>query len=254
MKFRPPEILLGVLLAVAIFAMGFLFASSRLLPVQHAMLHQTAEPQSLWIPTDSVGLYTLVLAGFTALLVAVSAWQGHFLLRADKTARIAANAADLNARAVIALQLPLIAIQPASLGHGTHSDGQGRTESGSVHFIEIANRGQTRAFPKEVLYGWTIGNGPLPVEPSYRFLDRFPLNSVIDPNGTHRQFLTFECVLKPGQWTDICKGNYLWFYVDLIYDDFMGETRHQASCWRWAYIGMGVGWRPDEIPAYNRKI
>src|SRR5271163_158609 len=40
--------------------------------------------ESLWVPTDSVGLYTLVLAVFTGLLVAVSAGQGYFLLRADK--------------------------------------------------------------------------------------------------------------------------------------------------------------------------
>src|SRR5450756_18940 len=64
--------------------------------------------ESLWVPTDSVGLYTLVLAIFTALLVGVSGSQGWFLLRADKTARIAANAADLSARAAVGIQLPII--------------------------------------------------------------------------------------------------------------------------------------------------
>jgi len=70
--------------------------------------------QSLWIPTDSVGLYTLALAVFTALLVGVSAFQGFFLLRADKTARIAANAAgrsaDIAEATLIATNRPWISI------------------------------------------------------------------------------------------------------------------------------------------------
>ena len=49
------------------------------------------------------------------------------------------------------------------------------------------------------------------------------------------------------------RGNFFWFYCDLIYDDFMGETHHRGWCWRWADAGMGLAWRPDETPAYNRK-
>src|SRR5271157_5502046 len=45
--------------------------------------HDKAQP--LWIPIDSIGLYSLVLAAFTGLLVVVSGVQGYFLLRADKT-------------------------------------------------------------------------------------------------------------------------------------------------------------------------
>jgi hypothetical protein len=83
MRFRTPELFLGAFLAVAIFSMGILFASSFTPQVQNAAPHQTAEHQtsnkinengdnvqSLWVPIDSVGLYTLVLAVFTGLLVA----------------------------------------------------------------------------------------------------------------------------------------------------------------------------------------
>lgn len=106
LRFHFPEVLLGILLAVAIFAMGMLFASSTSFSIQNSAPHQTSDQQtsnkagedggktqSLWIPTDSVGLYTLVLSFFTALLVGVSSIQGYFLLRADRTARIAAIAA-----------------------------------------------------------------------------------------------------------------------------------------------------------------
>jgi uncharacterized membrane protein len=132
MKFRVHEIFLGVFLAVAVFAMGFLFASSVSPQPQNgketaASQQQAAdkkienhtETQSLWVPTDSVGLYTLVLAVFTGLLAIVSGVQGVFLLRADKTARIAANAADLSAKAAIAVQLPVIRIVPQQFGFGS---------------------------------------------------------------------------------------------------------------------------------------
>ncbi len=110
MRFRTHELFLGAFLTVAIFAVGMLFASSpsfrsqnnnqSAAPLQHTQdgkpeNHEAA--QSLWIPTDSVGLYTLVLAALTGLLAVVAGVQGSFMLRADKTARIAANAAKESA-------------------------------------------------------------------------------------------------------------------------------------------------------------
>jgi hypothetical protein len=59
--------------------------------------------------------------------------------------------------------------------------------------------------------------------------------------------------LEPGQWKEILKGNYLWFYCALRYEDFMGDVHSLGFCWRWAYVGMGVDWRGDDTPAYNRK-
>jgi len=260
-----PEISLGFVIASLFWIAVLGWQSSYSLPENEKQRcyeeakkpgHKDEECKTFWERTtsDPIAFFTFTLSIVTLALGAISFRQFYYLRRSDETARIAANAADLNARAVIALQLPLIQIQPASLGHGTHSDSQGQTENCSVHFIDIANQGNSRAFPKEVLYGWTVGNS-LPVEPFYQFLDKFSLGRIIEPNGptSNRQFLTMDYSLNPGEWAEICKGNYLWFYVDIIYDDFMGATRHQSSCWRWAYIGSGVGWRPDETAAYNRK-
>ncbi len=64
-----------------------------------------AEPaHSLWVPTDPVGLYTLVLAVFTAVLALVSIFQGFILIRSDKTARISAEAAKRSADAAVAAE------------------------------------------------------------------------------------------------------------------------------------------------------
>lgn len=105
MRFRIPEIFLGAFLAAALFAMGMTFQSSvspqqaqkQAVPEKHSadkISENRDKALSLWVPVDSVGLYTLVLAAFTALLVAVSGLQGYFLLRSNKTARIAADAAS----------------------------------------------------------------------------------------------------------------------------------------------------------------
>jgi hypothetical protein len=267
MRFRAHELFLGVFLTIAVFAMGFLFASSFTTQIQNATQNQTAEhqsankiendsgkAQSLWVPTDSVGLYTLVLAVFTGLLVAVSTGQGYFLLRADKTARIMANAADRSARATIALQLPIIRIHPENLGHGDGIIGGQGYEDCSVAAVILSNLGPTKAFPLEILYGFTIGN-ELPSEPSYRYLESFLPNFIldIDPTTTPRKRLTMAMPLKPGEWPKILKGNYLWFYCALRYEDFMGEKHTHGFCWRWSYVGAGLAWRIDETPTYNRK-
>src|SRR6266702_2128560 len=117
MKYRPPDIVIGVLLTVAIFSLGLMFSPSRPLPINSGSKQQSSDQQpdakiaehtskleSLWVPTDSVGLYTLVLAVFTGLRVAVSGAPGYFLLRADNTARIAAESAKKSADASIAVE------------------------------------------------------------------------------------------------------------------------------------------------------
>jgi hypothetical protein len=222
-----------------------------------AQIQNTNHPEPFswdWFTRDGTVFFTGVLSLVACVQAGLFVWQLSYMRRGMKDAQLVAKATDLNARAAIALQLPLLRMGPNSLGHTLHSDGEGQTESCSVHFIDIINRGKTRAFPKEILYGWTVGD-LLPEKPVYQFLEKFSLNSIIEPDAPNplRQFLTFECLLKSGQWANICKGNYLWFYCDLIYDDFMGETRHQSFCWRWAYIGVGVAWRPDNTPAYNSR-
>jgi len=114
-RFQFPEIVFGMLLAVAVFALGMTFESSVSSVNQPSAEHgdqsnkqpknESAEnskkTQSLWTPTDSVGLYTLVLAFFTGVLACVSIFQGVMLVRADKTSRITANATNLNAQAAV---------------------------------------------------------------------------------------------------------------------------------------------------------
>jgi hypothetical protein len=256
-EFRIPEIFLGVFLTVAVFAIGYVVASSVPPPSQQIETtnHQQAANEGAERTAEKqIAYYTKWLAWFTGALVAVSFTQGYFLLRSDKTARISANAADRSARAAIAVQLPIIRIHPEDLGRGDGKIGGLSYEECSVAAVILSNLGPTKAFPLEILYGFTIGN-ELPPEPSYRYLESFLPNFIldIDPSTTPRKRLTMAMPLKPGEGPNILKGNYLWFYCALRYEDFMGEIHSHGFCWQWSYGGAGLAWRIDDSPAYNRK-
>jgi hypothetical protein len=203
----------------------------------------------------------VALVFFTYGLMIVTGWLAWATLKLWKAgedqitiAIKAANAADLSARAAIALQLPIIRIKPDELGHGDSVIGGEYTGHCSVHQVIISNLGSTKAFPKEIAYGWTFGD-EVPAEPSYQYIDSFLPNFILeaDPKVTPRKALQGEMPLKAGQWSEICKGNNLWFYCALIYDDFMGESHSHGFWWRWSHTGKGMDWRVDDTPAYNRK-
>jgi hypothetical protein len=65
---------------------------------------------AIWDRTldDPVAFYTFVLAIFTAVLAIVAFTQIGFLIRSDKTARVAADAAKLSADAIVRVELPLL--------------------------------------------------------------------------------------------------------------------------------------------------
>jgi hypothetical protein len=102
MKFRTPELILGCFLTVAVFSTGMMFSS----PVQQSSSKETRESND-----DRIAKYTLWLAILTGGLVAVSAIQGFFLLRSDKTARIAAEAAKRSADVIPAIERPYLFIK-----------------------------------------------------------------------------------------------------------------------------------------------
>lgn len=209
---------------------------------------------SIWDSTwdEPVVFYAFVLAVLTGVLALVSFVQGIFLFRADKTARISAEAANRSARAAIGIKLPIIRVKLDSLSLGKTSDG----EDVSVYQAFIYNLGETKAFPVEILYGFTIGD-VLPARAAYQFLAKFSINEIIEPKPnietpTSIQ-LPMSAPLKSGDSQKISAGNYLWFFGHLRYRDFMDEMRTQGFCFRWAYVGSGVDWRVDETPAYNQK-
>jgi hypothetical protein len=116
---RVPEIVLGFLLATAIWAVALV-----ILPIQIAE-HKPSDNQTEksdakysklyefweWATHDAITVYTFFVAAFTFSLFIIST-------RADRTNRIiakaalkSANAADLHAKAAIGAELPIVLVQ-----------------------------------------------------------------------------------------------------------------------------------------------
>lgn len=160
---------------------------------------------TLWISTDKLWHSGERQIKTSRQIAAIQARQTR---TSNKQAARAADAAEKSTRSAIALQLPIIRVEPSTLGHSEHRAGGETLETCYVHTVTIANVGAQNAFPKEILYGWTLGE-KLPDEPSYQYLDRCQLNLILTPKASgFVQSLTGEYVLKVGHWSEISKGNY----------------------------------------------
>jgi hypothetical protein len=258
-KFRIPEIVLGIFLTVAVFAIGYVVASSGPSPSQQvdsANDLQTANEGVERTAEKQIAYYTKWLAWFTGALVAVSLMQGYFLLRADKTARIAANAADLSARAAVALELPIIRVEPVGFGWGSSQvNDESTVEYFGLQSFDLLNLGRTDAFPLEIRWGWFVGD-KLPDVPIYVHRKPFVIAAIIRTEKRSQIYVTgFEMLIEPEDTARIVRNNTkLWLYCSLAYDDFM-QTRHDLGvCWlRYETFGAG-GFRLDATATtYNRK-
>jgi hypothetical protein len=109
MRYRTPELLLGCLLTIAVFAIGMLFASS-IYPYppsanpEHSAQNHPQQETSKPSTDERLADYTWWLAVLTGGLVLTAVGQGFFIARSDKTAQKAADAAILNAEALISAE------------------------------------------------------------------------------------------------------------------------------------------------------
>src|SRR5450755_229976 len=122
MKQINPDILIGILIASLGWVAVFVWESSQP-PIHTSAAGQHCEgtkSECAKATTDErVADYTWWLAVLTAGLVCAGVIQFGFLIRSDNTARIAANAADLSARAAVAIQLPITRVVPEGFGYGS---------------------------------------------------------------------------------------------------------------------------------------
>ena len=193
------------------------------------------------------------MAIFSGILSGFGLLQIGFLIRSDKTARIAAEAAELSARAAVAIELPIIKMSLSALSNGATLENKIRTDHISVHFVTFTNLGRTKAFPVELRYGFAIKT--LPEKPKYTFVDAFKYDDIFDAPSPKefRKFLSQSYVLAIDAWSDIRSGKLpVWFFCELAYLDFMQDReRNAAYCWRWEPLGLAPGWRTEEASAYN---
>jgi hypothetical protein len=243
--------------------MGFLFSSSVFPPnaKPETGTQEHSRQEGAKATTDErIADYTWWLAVLTGGLVFVAIGQGVFIARSDKTARIAANAADLSARAAVALELPLIRAEPVGFGLGITQNAAGeRFEHFGLQCFEFSNRGRTKAFPIELNWGWIVSD-KLPDIPEYRLSKLFDLKATIsEVEGITLLYVReFDMELTEGDTERITDRSpaaqvKLWLYCHLVYEDFMDERRSIGFCWKRLDQFGGGRFVADATPAYNRK-
>jgi hypothetical protein len=255
-----PDILIGLLLGSLFWVGVFVWQSSQ--PPNHtgaASQHcEGTKSDCAKATTDErIADYTWWLAVLTAGLVCSGVVQFGFLIRSDNTARMAANAADLSARAAIAIELPVIRINPENFTIGTRRRDDGtQIEYGLIVTLGLANFGRTKAFPIDVQCGWTF-DSELPRIPSYTYTKAFPTNAILEVGLNEQGEININDFVFEGDpvFFDAVRNGTsgLWFYCLLRYLDFM-DVRHEVGfCWkRYQTVGSG-GFTRDANPAYNRK-
>lgn len=201
----------------------------------------------LTVCTAGVGLATVALCIATIGLYVTGEKQTRVALKA-------ANAAELNARAAVAVELPIIRMTAGMVGYGNDQDKKGKKRYVAwVSSLKLSNQGRTKAFPVELHLGCTIGDD-LPRTPTYTFTKVFPVDAILDPEKAEEIELAefdFETSLQTFELLQF-RGTDLWFYCNLIYQDFMNERHEAGFCWKQhETIGPGI-LVADATPAYNR--
>ena len=216
------------------------------------------ETQRIADYTARLSLFTIFLFGVAALQAALFTWQLLLIQssasdtkRAVEAAAAAADAAKLNAQAVIDSEQAYIFVniersnmelfQQAATYEGSHDISAGNM--GAVEIIfSIKNYGKTPAFFKELSHQIVIGPN-FPAEPSYEFARPMPVSLVLGAGETSQKIaVSAESVLTVA----VAKSVYasessLWFYGFVSYDDAFGFG--QEFRYIWHYNGQSGGLR-----------
>jgi hypothetical protein len=233
----------GTIALIALIAFAaWLFVG---LPLLYSARASHEGTQSLWVPTDSVGLYTLVLAVFTALLAFVSFGQGALLLRADRTARVAADAAKRSADSAFAAERArfFIVIEKHNLTQVIGSvENRGVLASGENFSVsyQFKNYGKTPGVVKELTMNAAIGAAPM--DPASHTIVRKDFSErMIGAGGSTID--DYYSPVPPPSTTEVqdIGRNILrfWLYGRLYYDDVFGNQQVHKFCFRSHRIGPG---------------
>jgi hypothetical protein len=192
---------------------------------------------------DPVAFYTFVLSIFTGLLAIVSAIQIGFLIRSDKTARIAAEAASLNAKAAVAVELPILA--PISIALHREPGVIGRVDMpGPISTLRInfKNWGRTHAELISQYVEWLVA-AKLPEIPIYKTELAFPPGTFVESGKNLRDApQDFIINIQPDEVEAIAKEEkFLWVYGYLSFNDFLGNPHQHRWCASWGAYQLPNG-------------
>ncbi|WP_439892494.1 hypothetical protein ACS7SF_08350 [Ralstonia sp. 25C] len=203
------------------------------------------------------GLLTTIFTGISAsaalLQLVLFAWQLRLMRRSLEdthasadAARVAARAAELNARAAIGIELPVLRVRPPDdiiqtdglidddhAYGGTVNDGP-LTQFSAIGLLKVENHGRTPAFPNSISVGWQVAH-ELPETPNYKLTARLNHSVVVKPDDEITFDQHYGIELTEQEIASCAAGtSWLWFYGELTYRDFLYEEHKHRFCWRHA--------------------
>lgn len=216
--------------------------------------HEGIEKQPKATPSadELVAHYTQWLAYSTGALVLVSAAQIGFLIRADKTGRLAAEAAKASADAAVAVELPILYAAPPELAgldepvepYGPYSsvdiEDQINRRNLAVGRIKVRNYGRSYAIPSRVRFGWDV-TPSLSGNPVYKQTTPEIAGNIIDGGGERELHVHIGINLAEKEVNLLSEGSArFWLYCSIEYLDFFRRPHHARFCWYWG-CPDGVG-------------
>lgn len=247
MKVRIPEILLGALLAIAIFAMGMTLGSPSSQPTNpqhHTEPRDRPEPFSLgWYWHDAAGFFTALLFIVGGIQAGLFVWQLSLIRKsldpAEKAAKAAVSAAEYAPR----VERAYVFIEPIFGGPGAS-----RVKIDYTFY----NHGKTPAVVKSL-------------EARTQVSETEPDNSIHNPNRTIRDEYVLPASDHWGPMHEDCaysdderkalmeRGKFIWLYGSLVYTDVFGIER--VTRFRWKLKDFIKGrFHADGGKPYNERI
>ena len=262
----------------------FSFGERFLAPIQEQTRTQTtyyaaSEPyvwgRKFWCEVNAsdyfIALFTLVLAAVTGFLW----WSTHKLWLAGEeqiaAATTAADAANLSARAAVAIHLPVILAATPELISVQNPPPETGTYGGTIldtvptqytafNDLIFGNEGNGHAYPTRISLGWCIAYD-LPEQPIFHKQIDSPRDSIIRSGKSAVTGTGNICIeASPDQIAQLASANaFIWIYGKLEYLDFLKEPNEAWFFWRWNKIEGGEHHhyqfsRPTVVPAaYTAK-
>ncbi len=233
---------------------------------QRAAEHQPAKSFGervaiIWDRTfeDAVAFYTFVLGIFTAALAIIAVIQIYFLNRADKTARISADAAKAAADSIVIVERPYIFIWGIMGSVPTiefHDPGKLKrrvVRTNASFAYSVSNRGKLAA----VIENISVACG-------YLVDDQYPPLIVIGDHSLLRTPIVspdedIKSILHDVPWRDLDPTNResdfrdgLSFRVVVAYRGPFTRGHETSQCWRYAKSVNGFAEVTDEQYTYSR--
>jgi len=227
-RFRFPEVVLGFLLAIAIFAMGVTFQSAPHQPSDHSADQRSAkvqdthnpEPFTLdWLTADGTVFFTAVLAFIAGIQAGLFIWQLTLIRKtlgpAEKAAAAAQSAADVAKDGLTKLERPRILSQTPKFSVG--NDGSMAAQ------FPILNFGRDPGRIKEEWSKFVTGELPLIPDFSGGKCDR--------PDAWILPATTFDSARQAAKnLTYRCNTRADFFMFKIVYEWDFGTHEHAFAC------------------------